>query len=185
MKLLWDLFASFFKLGTFTFGGGMAMLPLIRDLVVDKKGWLTDDEVVDCFSICQALPGVIAINAATYIGKKQGGLKGAICASLGVILPSFIIIIIAVLFLGAIEENPYVNGAFEGIKAASAGLILYAAYRLGKQVMKDKISWLIAGISFALIVFADVTALWAVVFGAVSGYLWYLYQNYQHKKEAK
>ncbi|WP_051280622.1 chromate transporter [Anaerovorax odorimutans] len=185
MKLMWDLFSTFFKLGIFTFGGGMAMLPLIRDLVVEKKQWLTDDEVVDCFAVCQALPGVIAINTATYIGKKRAGLKGSLAASIGVMLPSFIIIIVIILLLGAINENPYVNGAFEGIKAASTGLILYAAYKLGQQVMKNKITWFIGIVSFLIIVLLDVTALWGIIFGGVMGYITYLYEEYRRKKRGE
>ncbi|MEG1584113.1 MAG: chromate transporter, partial [Anaerovorax sp.] len=144
MKRLWELFYEFFKMGLFTFGGGLAMLPLIRSLTVEKRKWMTEEEAVDCLALCQALPGVIAINAAIYVGNKQKGLVGAVFATVGVILPSFAIIIGVVLFLGAIEDNPYVNGAFEGIKAASAGLILVAAYQVGKQVMKTKLAWFIA-----------------------------------------
>lgn len=182
MRLLWNLFTSFFKLGLFTFGGGMAMLPLIRDLTVEKKGWLTDDEMVDCFAVCQSLPGVIAINVATYVGKKKGGIKGAVAASLGVILPSFLVIITVTLFFKSSNENPYIQGAFQGIKAASAGLILFAGYKLGKQVIKNKFGGFISLVSFLLVVAFGVTALWAIVFGGISGYLAYGYQVHKKKK---
>lgn len=158
------------------------MLPLIRVMTVEKKKWLSEEEAVDCFALCQALPGVIAINAAIYVGNKQKGLVGALAASFGVILPSFMIIIIVVLFLGAIEDNHYVNGAFEGIKAASAGLILIAAYKMGKQVMKTKQAWFIAIISFIIIIFVQVTALWAIVFGGMVGYISYVWNKWRNRK---
>ena len=126
MKELFRLFAAFFKMGLFTFGGGLAMLPLIQRTVVEDYQWMTEEEMIDCIAVTQAMPGVIAINAATYVGNKRKGFTGALSATLGVILPSFIVIILAVLFLGAIGENRYVDGAFTGIKAASCGRILYS-----------------------------------------------------------
>ena len=93
-NLFLQLFWTFFKLGLFTIGGGMAMIPLIQDIVVDKKKWMTEEEAVDCIAVSQGLPGVIAINMATYIGQTKKGILGAIVATIGVILPSFIIIIL-------------------------------------------------------------------------------------------
>ena len=160
---------AFFKMGLFTFGGGLAMLPLIQRTVVEDKKWMTADEMVDCVAVCQSMPGVIAINAATYIGNRKKGAAGAFAATLGVILPSFVIIILAVLFLGAIGDNKYVEGVFTGIKAASCGLILYSAWKLGKQVLKRKWEWLIAVIAFVMIIGFGVTALWAILMGAAAG----------------
>src|SRR5665648_691716 len=97
MKELFVLFITFFKMGLFTIGGGLAMLPLIQHTIVDKKGWLTEEGMTDCIAVSQSLPGVIAINAATYVGKTRKGFAGALAASFGVILPSFIIIICACL----------------------------------------------------------------------------------------
>jgi Chromate transport protein ChrA len=184
MKYLWDLFFSFFKIGTFTFGGGLAMLPMIRKVAVEEKKWLTEEEIIDCFAICQSLPGVLAINAAIYIGNKKYGLSGSIASAMGVILPAFISILIVLLFLGKIENNPYVKGAFEGIKAASAALILVAAYRMGKQVLKGKLGIFIAVVSFSIIVFAGVNAIWVIIFGGLTGILGYQYKQLTgHKKD--
>ena len=102
MKELCRLFIAFFKIGLFTFGGGLAMLPLIQRTVVEDYKWMTEEEMLDCIAVTQAMPGVIAVNAATYIGNRRKGFAGSLAATLGVILPSFIIIILAVLFLGAI-----------------------------------------------------------------------------------
>ena len=106
-----QLFWNFFKLGLFTIGGGMAMIPLIQNIVVDKMRWMTEEETVDCIAVSQGLPGVIAINMATYIGQKKKGLAGALTATIGVMLPSFIIIILVVKLLHGFGDNRYVLGA--------------------------------------------------------------------------
>lgn len=171
MKELLGLFATFFKIGLFTIGGGLAMLPLIQHTIVDKKGWLTEEGMADCIAVSQSLPGVIAINAATYIGKSRKGFAGALAASFGVILPSFTIIICAVIFLVAVGPNHYIEGAFVGVKAASCGLIAYAAYRQGKQVIKGKLGVLIAVASFALVAFFGISAVWPIILGGAVGFL--------------
>ena len=171
MKLIWQLFYTFLKVGAFTFGGGLAMLPVIRKAVVDEKGWLTEEEIVDCFAVSQSLPGVLSINAAIYIGNKKKGLRGSLAALLGVILPSYITIIVILLFLGRIEENVAVLGAFEGIKAASVAMILVAACKMGKQILKGKTEIFIAVVSFVTIVFAGISAIWAIVFGGLTGFI--------------
>lgn len=177
MKLILELFVSFLKVGTFTFGGGLAMLPLIRKTAVEEKGWMTEDEMVDCLAISQSIPGMLAVNAAIFIGYRQKALAGSIAAALGVILPAFVSIVIILLFLGRIEENPYVRGAFEGIKAASVALIAVAAYKMGKQILKGKLEFFIAAVSFILIVIAGISAVWAVVFGALAGLAAYGYRQ--------
>ncbi|MBN7774136.1 chromate transporter [Clostridium aminobutyricum] len=180
MKLLMQLFAAFFKIGLFTIGGGLAMLPLIQKAVVEEYQWMDEDEMIDCLAICQSIPGVVAINSATYIGYKKKGMLGAIAASCGVILPSFIIIILAVLFLGQVGDNRYVSGAFTSITAASCALILFAAYKLGKQILKDKFSWVVTVICFLMTV-VGITALWAIIFGALAGLILFWHQKYRLK----
>jgi chromate transporter len=163
------LFWEFFKIGLFTIGGGMAMLPLIHKLVVDDKKWLDEEEAVDCIAISQALPGIIAINSGTYIGKRLCGLPGAIAATIGVIMPSFIIIIAVVSLLGAVSGNAAVEGAFIGIKAAVCGLIIVSAVRLGKKILKDPLTWVLAVMAFIMIAVFDITAIWAIIAGAAAG----------------
>ncbi len=179
MKFLWELFVTFLQIGTFTFGGGLAMLPLIRKTVVDEKKWMTEKEIVDCFAISQSFPGVLAINAAIYIGNRKKGVSGSIAASIGVMLPAFVSILMILMFLGKIEENPFVKGGFEGIKAASAALIAVAAYRLGKQILIGRKEIAIAIISFLIIVCFQISAIWAIVFGGLAGWISLLYR--QHK----
>ncbi|MDD4564964.1 MAG: chromate transporter [Eubacteriales bacterium] len=169
MKLLWELFIVFLKVGTFTFGGGFAMLPLIQSEIVKEKKWMTEEEMIDCLALSQSLPGMIAVNTAIYIGYKKKGLAGSFVSSLGAILPAFVSILIILLFLSSIDDNQYVNGALEGIKAASVALIAMAAFTIGRQVIKGKIGIFIAAVSFILIVFAGINAIWAIVFGGLAG----------------
>lgn len=164
-----QLFISFFKLGLFTIGGGMAMVPLIQGIVVDEKHWMTDEEAVDCIAVSQGLPGVIAINMATYIGHQKKGILGAVAATTGVILPSFVIIILIVKILSGIGDNQYVNGALVGIKAAATGLITFSAYKLGKQVLKGWFQVVLAAGAFIAIIFFGANAIWPIVGGIVLG----------------
>ena len=177
MTLIWELFFTFLKIGTFTFGGGLAMLPAMRRIAVEEKAWLTEEEMVDCLALSQSLPGMLAVNVAVYIGNRKKNLIGSISAVLGVVLQALVSILVILLFLGRIEDNPYVQGAFEGIKAASVALILVAAYKMGRQTVKNKLEAMIALISFAIIVFAGVNAIWAVVFGGFTGLGAYLYRR--------
>ena len=167
-----QLFWSFFKLGLFTIGGGMAMIPLIQGIVVDQRKWMTEEEAVDCIAVSQALPGVIAINMATYIGQKKKGFFGAVMATVGVILPSFIVIILVIKLLHGLGDNSYVNGALTGIKAAATGLIAYSAYKVGKQVLKNGFQWAVAVISFGLIAWFSINAVWAIVAGIAVGLIY-------------
>ncbi len=168
-NIYFQLFWSFFKLGLFTIGGGMAMIPLIQGIVVDEKHWMTEEEAVDCIAVSQGLPGVVAINMATYIGHQKKGIGGALAATIGVILPSFVIIILIVKLLQGIGDNPYVQGALVGIKAAATGLIAFSAYKVGKQVLKKPFQWILALASFGLIAGLSVSAVWAIVGGIAAG----------------
>lgn len=174
IKLLWKLFAVFFKVGSFTFGGGLAMLPLIQKEVVERQKWIDEEEIIDIFAVAQSTPGVIAVNAATFIGKKVGGVGGAAAATMGVVLPAFASIILVMTLLISLRGNVYVEKVFSGIKAASAALILLAAIKLGKSAIKDKSGYIIAAAAFLVIVVFNINAAWAVIFGGAAGFVLYL-----------
>jgi len=176
-KKLWKIFLIFFKIGSFTFGGGLAMLPLIQKEVVDKEKWISEEDIVDVFAVSQSLPGVIAINSAIFVGNKVYGFSGAIAAALGVILPAFFSIILVIVALTSIKDSPYVTKVFAGVKAASAALILLSAIKLGRSSIKDKIGVIIAIFSFILIIILKVNAVWAIVLGGLVGYIFYLYSR--------
>lgn len=166
---LWELFFEFFKLGLFTIGGGITMIPLLQGIVSDRKKWLTQDETVDCIAVSQSLPGVIAINMATYVGHRKKGVPGAIAATAGVVLPSLISIILVIEVLKGIGDNRYINGALTGIRAAATGLIAYSAYSVGKKVLKDAFCWAVAIAAFVLITFLDVSIVYIVLGAAAIG----------------
>jgi len=128
-----QLFITFFKVGAFTIGGGYAMIPVIEAELVNKQGWMSRDEFFDAVSIAQAIPGIIAVHMAMYMGYKLGGVKGAMVSMLGVILPSFVIMLgIASLFLQFDDVNPLVLSAFRGVRISVVALITYAGFRLFK-----------------------------------------------------
>ena len=138
MNIFLDLFITFAKVGVMTFGGGYAMLPILQREVVDNKGWATEEELIDYFAIGQCTPGVIAVNTATFIGKKRKGVAGGVAATLGVVFPSLIIIS---LLAGVIEEFSHilwVQNAFGGIRVCVCVLILNAVVKLYKKAVVDK-----------------------------------------------
>lgn len=164
-----ELFLEFFKLGCFTIGGGITMIPLLQGIVSDRKKWLTEEEVVDCIAVSQSLPGIIAINMATYVGYHKKGILGSAAATFGVILPSLISIIAVIEILKGIGDNKYIDGALTGIRAAATGLIAYSAYSVGRKVLKDQLCWIIAAAAFILITFLDVSIVYIVLGAAVLG----------------
>lgn len=154
MKKNLELFWIFFKIGLFTFGGGYAMIPQIKEVVIEKKKWLTDDDMLDIIAIAESTPGPIAINSATFIGYKQNKILGGLSASFGVVLPSFIIIFLISLFFNHFLEYELVRNAFMGIKCAVAFLITKAGFDMFKKIKKTPYNTIaFITIFLALIVF--------------------------------
>lgn len=139
--LLWQLFLSFTRIGTFTFGGGYAMLPMIKKEIVQKQGWASEAEIADYFAIGQVTPGVIAVNTATFVGYKVAGLLGGIVATLGVIITPIIIITLIAAFLSNFTDLAWVNHAFNGIRACVCILIFDSVYSLAKRAVMDRVTW--------------------------------------------
>lgn len=157
-----NLFLTFFKIGLFTFGGGYAMLPLIQSEVL-AKGWMTLDEIVNFVAVSESTPGPFAINISTYIGTETGGIFGAFCATLGVVLPSFIIILIIAKFLSKFSQNKYVQGVMSGLKPAVIGLIAATVVSVGKTVFFPQgLSWQTFG-TYAFITSAVIFAIMLVL----------------------
>lgn len=172
MKVIWELFVAFFKIGAFTFGGGYAMLPLIEREIVEKRSYATSEEIMDYFAIGQCTPGVIAVNTATFVGHKKAGVKGAAAATLGVVLPSVIIITLLAMCLSFIYEYPVVQNILSGIRIAVAVLIVNAVVSMYKKGCKDIFGIILAVISFLLFVFFSVSPVIMVVCGVVLGILY-------------
>lgn len=136
LPVLLDLFLTFAKVGTFTFGGGYAMIPLIENICVEKKKWITHDEMMTVAVIAESTPGPIAINCSTYVGYKKGKLPGAIISTLGMVIPPFTIIYLISQFLNRFLEIAFVANAFRGIKIAVGILIFDAALKMLKKMKK-------------------------------------------------
>lgn len=150
MHILLDLFLSFARIGMFTFGGGYAMISLIENLCVERKKWITHDEMMDITVIAESTPGPIAINAATYIGYKQAGIIGSIMATVGIVLPSFVIIYLISEALDNFLEIMWVANAFKGIKIGVGLLILRVALNMLKKMKPMPMPRIIAGCAFAV-----------------------------------
>ncbi len=159
MNMLFDLFRTFAKIGLFTFGGGYAMISLIENSCVEKKGWITHDEMMNVTVIAESTPGPIAINCATFVGYKQKGLIGAIAATIGMVLPSFCIIFLISMFLDNFLEIAWIAHAFMGIKIAVGILILDAAIKMIRKMQKKPIPLTIMACAFLAMLLIDIFAL--------------------------
>ena len=159
MNILLDLFLTFAKIGLFTFGGGYAMISLIENSCVEKKGWITHDEMMNVTVIAESTPGPIAINCATFVGYKQKGLIGAIAATIGMVLPSFSIIFLISMFLDNFLEIAWIAHAFMGVKIAVGILILDAAIKMIRKMQKKPIPLTIMACAFLAMLLIDIFAL--------------------------
>ena len=159
MNILLDLFLTFAKIGLFTFGGGYAMISLIENSCVEKKGWITHDEMMNVTVMAESTPGPIAINCATFVGYKQKGMIGAIAATIGMVLPSFCIIFLISMFLDNFLEIAWIAHAFMGIKIAVGILILDAAIKMIRKMQKKPIPLTIMACAFLAMLLIDIFAL--------------------------
>jgi len=160
--VFFNLFWTYLKIGTFTLGGGYAMLPLIQREVVDRKGWIDEEEFLNMIALAQAAPGLIAVNSAIFIGWRVGGWKGVCGAVLGAVLPSFLIILAIAMVFQEWKEYPAVEAAFKGIRPAVVALIAAPLFKMAKSA---KISWLTALIPIAaalLIWLGHVNPVWVI-----------------------
>lgn len=158
MNLYLDLFFTFAKIGVCTFGGGYAMLPILQREIVEKGGWATDGELTDYFAIGQCTPGVIAVNTATFVGQKLKGIPGGIAATLGLVFPSIVIIMVIAAFLQNFADLPVVVHAFAGVRACVCALILSSVLKLRKNALVDKPTVIIFAIVLVLAVIGNFVA---------------------------
>lgn len=171
MKILMDMFITFFKIGAFTLGGGYAMLPIIQKEVVEKKKWIGETEFLDMVAISQSAPGPLAVNISAFVGQKMKGLMGLITSTLGAILPSFIIIIlVASVFLG-IENSPVVQRVFQGIRPAVVALIAVPVISMGKTAKVNKKNFIIPLSAAVLVAVFKITPIYVILSAAAIGIL--------------
>lgn len=172
--MLTRLFLSFLKIGAFTFGGGYAMIPLIEREVIERKGWVDRSEFLDLLTLAQSAPGPISLNTAVFVGYKVRGYPGAIASILGVVLPSFIILLLIALFFQEIRHNPWVEAAFRGMRPAVVALIVYPVVKLAKG-MHVSMFFVIAATALAIWHFES-SPIVLLIIGGIGGICWMLYQ---------
>ena len=185
MRVLLGLFLTFFKLGAFTFGGGYAMISLIENEVVTKRGWLTRDEMLDIITIAESTPGPIAINMATFVGAKTKGILGAIVATLGLIIPPLVIISVIALVLEQFKEIAVIAYALRGIQAGVVVLILNAFLKFFKGMDKSVMSYIFLATAFLISLLTDFGVVYIILIGAVVGVSITFIRSYLIKKKTK
>ena len=168
-KRLWQLFVTFLKIGGFTFGGGYAMIPLIQKETVENKGWITDEDILEIIAIAESTPGPIAINSATFVGYRTAGFWGAVCATTGVVLPSFLIILGISYVLREFQEIKAVQYAFNGIRAGVLALLFKALWTMYKKSPKGWVSYVVMAGAFVATAFLNIKVLYVIIACAVFG----------------
>jgi len=171
MKILWELFSVFARIGGLTFGGGYAMLPMLQKEVVEKRDWATEAQLMDYYAIGQCTPGIIAVNTATFVGYSQAGILGGIAATLGVVFPSLVIITIIAAFIRNFMDLAAVANAFSGIRVCVCVLILNAVLRLRKSSVIDKSTLVIFFVVLVLTVFFNVSTILLIILAGAAGFL--------------
>ncbi len=169
MKILWELFLAFARVGALTFGGGYAMIPILEREIVDRHGWATEEELMDYYAVGQCTPGIIAVNTATFIGYKQAGWIGGVAATIGVVFPSLVIIMVIASVLSSFAEVPAVKSAFAGIRVCVSVLIFNAVLKLWKKAVVDKATLVLFLAVFLLSVFLNLSPIVFVVVCAFAG----------------
>lgn len=188
--MLLSLFLTFFKMGIITVGGGYAMIANIRDEIIERKGWLSDEELMQIITIAESTPGPIAINMATYIGYKKGGFWGGLLATLGVVLPSLLIIFTISLFLDAFMTNKFVAYAFIGIKSAVAFLIVRAGLGMVKKLKGKPLQIVLFLVVFVLMIIFELfsvncSSIFLILGGGVIGIFAYALLSKKQPETAK
>lgn len=166
-KTLVELYMAFLKIGSFTFGGGYAMLPMMQDELINSRHWITDDELLDYYAVGQSTPGIIAVNVATFVGFKQGGIPGGIVATLGIITPSIVIITLLATLINSVDKYPLVQKALKGINVSVAALVTDANFNFVKKTCRGLASVMIMALSFLLIYFFNVPSYFIILGTAV------------------
>lgn len=167
--MILTLFLTFLKIGAFTFGGGYAMIPLIQRDVAEKRGWISDEDILEIVAIAESTPGPIAINCATFVGYRVAGFWGALCSTLGVVLPSFVVISLISLVLRQFESLEIVKYAFFGIRAGVLALICKALLNMYKKCPKGIFSYCVMASSLVLAAFTGVNLFYIIIGCAVAG----------------
>ena len=172
MKEYFELYWAFFRIGGLTFGGGLSMLPMLKYELVEKKNWVSEEQLLDCYAVGQCTPGIIAVNTATYVGYLKKGLAGAIWGTAGMISPSILIITVLCSFLNNFIDNVWVQHALMGIRGVVCALMLNTVISFAKKSLVSPLCVVIGIIAMALAMFTDIPTVLIVVVAAVTGILY-------------
>ena len=178
---LWQIFAVFAKIGAFTIGGGYAMIPLIQ-AELQKRGWLTEEELPDIVTLSQSAPGVMAVNISIFAGHKLRGVKGSIAATIGSTLPSFLMILAIAAFFSAFRDNPWVERAFKGIRPVVVALIAVPMVQMARKACKSWGHWLVASASLIAVAFLNFSPIYIILCTLVLGFAITYYKEGRWKR---
>ena len=171
MQKIWELFITFVKMGSITFGGGMAMLPILQREVVERKHWVTEEELMDYYAIGQCTPGIIAVNTSTFVGQKVAGALGGIAATLGFVFPSLVIITLIAGLITNFSHLAWVKNAFAGIQVCVCVLIFNATVKLLKKAVVDRRTAVIFLVVLVSSLLLNLSPVWFVLLAALAGIL--------------
>ena len=177
IRELMALYLAFLKIGAFTFGGGLAMMPIMQRELIEKRGWLNDEELIDYFAIGQSTPGIIAVNVATFVGYKRLGIFGGIIATLGVVTPSWVIIMLLAGAISSVDKYPLAQKALHGINVAVAALLTSVIVKFSKKTIKNVWNAVFMLLAFVLIYFFKVQSVWIIIAALIIGSLLTLYRQ--------
>ena len=169
IKNLFNLYFSFAKIGTFTIGGGLAMMPMMQSELIEKRKWITDEELIDYYAVGQSTPGIVAVNVATFVGYKQMGIIGGIFATLGMVTPSLVIIMILAGIINSINDFPIIQKALKGINVAVAALLTSTIINFMKKTIKKFTNAIFMMISFLLVFVFKLPSFWIILFALFIG----------------
>ncbi len=169
IKNLLELYVTFFKIGSITFGGGLAMLPILERELIENKGWTTSEELLDYYAIAQSTPGIIAVNVSTFVGHKRNNIPGAIAATLGMVSPSLFIIMLIAMFISNFTEIQWVRNALKGINVSVAALLTYSVFTLIKKNVKNWWAAVLFLLAFASVYFLNFHSVAVILGGALCG----------------
>lgn len=179
IKNLFNLYFSFAKIGTFTIGGGLAMMPMMQSELIEKRKWITDEELIDYYAVGQSTPGIVAVNVATFVGYKQMGIIGGIFATLGMVTPSLVIIMILASLINSINDFPIIQKALKGINVAVAALLTSTIINFMKKTIKKFTKAIFMMISFLLVFVFKLPSFWIILFALLIGVV----LTYKEKKK--
>ena len=177
LKQFLELYFAFVKIGAFTFGGGLAMMPIMQRELIEKRGWITEEEIIDYFAIGQSTPGIIAVNVATFVGYKRLGWLGGIIGTLGVVTPSWVIIMLLAGAISSVDKYPLAQKALQGINVAVAALLTSVIIRFSKKTIKNIWNALFMLLAFVLIYFFKIQSVWIILVSLITGSLLTLYRQ--------